>query len=220
MAESGRPFVVGVTGGLGAGKSALCRFLRQLGLPVLDADQVARAVTAPASPALAELTAAFGPGLITAAGELDRAALAARALADPDGQRRLHAILHPPIRAALAREVAALGGAGERAVVIEAAVLLEGGGHEFYDWVVVVVAPEAMKVARAVERGMEAAEARRRLGLQWSDERKAAAAAPRHRQRWYARRSRRRGRAPGGRDPRRSRAPAGVMAIGRTGRTM
>ena len=176
VATDVRPFVVGVTGGLGAGKSALCRLLRERGLPVLDADQAARAVTAPGSPALAALTAAFGPGLITPAGELDRAALAARALADPDGQRRLHAILHPPIRAALAREVEALGRAGEGAVVIEAAVLLEGGGHEFYDWIVVVVAPEAMKVARAVARGMAAAEARRRLGLQWSDERKAAAA--------------------------------------------
>jgi dephospho-CoA kinase len=176
MTDDGRPFVVGVTGGLGAGKSALCGFLRRLGLPVIDADQVARTVTAPGSPALAELTEAFGPGLITPEGRLDRAALAARALGDLGGQSRLHAILHPPIRAALAREVAALGRAGKRAVVIEAAVLLEGGGHEFYDWIVVVVAPEAVKVARAVERGMPAEEARRRLDLQWPDERKATAA--------------------------------------------
>jgi dephospho-CoA kinase len=174
--ERHRPFVVGVTGGLGAGKSALCGFLRDEGLPVLDADQIARAVVAPGSPALAELTQAFGPGLITPAGELDRAALAARALADPAGQARLHAILHPPIRAAMAREVTALGERGARAVVIEAAVLLEGGGREFYDWIVVVVAPEALKVARAEGRGMLAAEARRRLSLQWPDERKAAAA--------------------------------------------
>ncbi len=168
--------MVGVTGGLGAGKSTLCRLLADRGLAVIDADQVARAVVAPGSPALAELVQVFGREVLDARGALDRAALAARALANPTDQSRLHRILHPPIRAALAAEVARLGRAGEAAVVIEAALILEGGEPEFYDLLVVVTAPDPTKVERAAARGMAVAEARRRLALQWSDERKARAA--------------------------------------------
>lgn len=171
-----RPFVVGVTGGLGAGKSTLCRLLAARGLEVVDADQVARQVTAPGSPALAEIERAFGPGLVDARGRLDRPALAARALGDPAGQARLHALLHPRIRAELAREVERRGRAGAEAVVIEATMILEGGHREFYDWLVVVVAAPEEKVRRAVARGMDPTEAERRLALQWSDEEKAAAA--------------------------------------------
>lgn len=176
MTEGGRPLLIGVTGGLGSGKSTLCRLLAERGLPVIDADQVARAVSAPGSPALAALVAEFGPGILDPQGALDRAALAARGLADPKSQARLHQILHPPIRAAVAAEAERLGRAGHPAVVVEAALILEGGEPEFYDLLVVVVAPDAMKIARAEARGMPAAEARRRLALQWPDERKAAAA--------------------------------------------
>jgi dephospho-CoA kinase len=176
MSEGRRPLLVGVTGGLGAGKSTLCRLLAERGLAVIDADQVARAVSAKESPALAALVAAFGRGILDAEGGLDRAALAARALSDPASQARLHQILHPPIRAALATEAERLGRAGHDAVVIEAALILEGGEPEFYDLLVVVTAREAEKIARAEARGMPAAEARRRLALQWPDERKAAAA--------------------------------------------
>ena len=176
MLDGGRPLLVGVTGGLGSGKSTLCRFLAERGLPVIDADQVARAVSAPGSPGLAALAAEFGPGILDPQGALDRAALAACALGDPASQARLHAILHPRIRAAVAAEAERLGRAGHPAVVIEAAVILEGGEPEFYDLLVVVTAPDPIKIARAEARGMAAAEARRRLALQWPDERKAAAA--------------------------------------------
>jgi dephospho-CoA kinase len=171
-----RLLVVGVTGGLGAGKSTLCRLLAERGLEVIDADQVARQVTAAGSPALAEIERAFGSGLVDGEGRLDRPALAARALGDPAGQARLHAILHPPIRAELAREVERRGRAGAEAVVIEASMILEGGHREFYDFLVVVVATVEEKVRRAAARGMDPAEARRRLALQWSDEEKGAAA--------------------------------------------
>jgi dephospho-CoA kinase len=171
-----RPLVVGITGGLGAGKSALCRMLAERGFPVIDADRVARQVTAPGSPVLEELERAFGPGLVLADGHLDRAALASRALADPDGQARLNMLLHPLIRQRLADEVERLGGDGAEAVIIEAALLLESGNRAYYDLVVVVVADDTEKVRRAVARGMEAAEARRRLALLWPDPEKRSAA--------------------------------------------
>jgi dephospho-CoA kinase len=171
-----RPLIVGVTGGLGSGKSALCRFLAARGLAVVDADQVSRKVTAPGSPVLLALAAAFGPEILDSHGALDRQALARVGLGDPESQARLHRLLHPPIRQALAAEVERLGRAGHEAVVIEAALLLEGGEPEFYDLLVVVTASDAAKIARAEARGMPAAEARRRLALQWPDERKAAAA--------------------------------------------
>jgi dephospho-CoA kinase len=150
--------------------------LAERGFAVIDADQVARAVVAPGSPALAALVQVYGQEILDPRGALDRAALAARALGDRAGQARLHELLHPPIRAALAAEIGRLGAAGEEAVVIEAAMILEGGEPEFYDVLVVVTAADGTKVERASARGMAAAEARRRLALQWSDERKAAAA--------------------------------------------
>jgi dephospho-CoA kinase len=171
-----RPLTVAVTGGLGSGKSTLCRLLAERGLKVIDADQVARDVVAPGSPWLDELARSFGSEILDADGRLDRAALAARALADPAGQARLHAILHPPIREKLQAEVERLGEEGTPAVVIEAALALEGGQASFYDLVVVVVAPDAEKIRRAVARGMSAEEAERRLRLLWPDAEKMARA--------------------------------------------
>jgi dephospho-CoA kinase len=165
-----------VTGGLGAGKSTLCRLLAARGLPVIDADQVAREVVGPGSPVLAALARAFGDDIVLPDGGLDRPRLAARALAEPALQARLNAILHPPIRERLAARVAELGRAGAAAVVIEAALILEGGHRAFYDLVVVVVAADDEKVRRAEARGMAGPEARRRLALLWPDAEKAAAA--------------------------------------------
>lgn len=175
-AERTGPFRVGVTGSLGSGKSTLCRLLAERGYAVIDADQTSRAVTAPGGPALEELQAVFGDDILNAAGELDRAVLARRAFIDPATRDRLQAILHPRIRAALAAAIDELGRAGHGVVVIEAAMILEGGHQDFYDMLVVVTAPQPAKLERAAERGMDRAEAARRLALQWSDDRKAAAA--------------------------------------------
>lgn len=174
--ERGRPLVVGVTGGLAAGKSTLCQLLAAHGFPVIDADQVAREVTEPGSPHLAELTRAFGPEILTPGGRLDRQALAERALADAQGQARLNAILHPPIREKLEAEVARLGREGAPVVIIEATLALEAGHRSSYDLLVVVVAADEDKVKRAVGRGMSREEARRRLALLWPDAEKVAQA--------------------------------------------
>lgn len=174
-ARSG-PFRVGITGSLGSGKSALCGLLAARGFAVIDADLTSRAVTAPGSSALVELRAAFGDDIVTADGELDRAVLARRAFIDPSTRDRLQAILHPRIRAALAAAIGDLGRTGHEVVLVEAAMILEGGHRDSYDMLVVVTASEAAKLERAVSRGMDEAEAARRLALQWTDERKARAA--------------------------------------------
>jgi dephospho-CoA kinase len=165
-----------VTGGLASGKSTLCRLLADRGLKVIDADQVARALTEPGSPELELLVREFGSEIVDAHGRLDRRKLAALALADSGSQARLHAILHPPIRERLRAEVERLAGEGEAAVIIEATLALEAGNRSFYDVLVVVVARDEEKVKRAVARGMGEGEARRRLALLWPDARKAAQA--------------------------------------------
>ena len=170
------PFKVGVTGSLGAGKSTLCRLLAAQGLAIIDADAVSRQVTAPGAPVLEQLVEAFGADIIDEQGGLDRARLAARALTDLAGRDRLQALLHPPIRQALAEAVRALGDGGHRVVVIEASMILEGGHQAFYDMLVVVTAPTELKLERAAGRGMATDEARRRLDLQWPDGRKTARA--------------------------------------------
>jgi dephospho-CoA kinase len=169
-------YVVGVTGSLGSGKSTLCRLLAGAGLAVIDADRVSRRVTAPATAATAELADAFGADLLDGGGRLDRRRLAARAFVDEASRDRLHALLHPHIRRALRAEVEALGAAGREVAIIEAAMILESGHRAFYDMLVVVTASERRKLERVIGRGMSEADARRRLALQWPDDRKAAAA--------------------------------------------
>ena len=90
--------VVGLTGGIASGKSTAAAFFRARGVPVIDADQVARDVVAPGTPGLAAVAAAFGPGVLQADGTLDRKRLRELVFADPTQRRRLEAILHPLIR--------------------------------------------------------------------------------------------------------------------------
>ena len=101
------PLRIGLTGGIGSGKSTVARMLAQLGADVIDADAIARAVTAPGGAAIELLRAAFGPEVIDAAGALDRARMRALAFADPQAKARLEAIIHPLVRAEIDRRVAA-----------------------------------------------------------------------------------------------------------------
>jgi dephospho-CoA kinase len=97
--------VVGLTGGIAAGKSTATAFFRDRGVPVVDADEVARDVVAPGTPGLAAITAAFGPQALTDQGELDRRRMRERVFADPAERRRLETILHPLIRDEVARRL-------------------------------------------------------------------------------------------------------------------
>ena len=102
-----RPFVIGVTGGIGSGKTTVCREFQKLGAPMVDTDQVAREVVAPGTPGLAAVVAAFGPEILTAEGQLDRRRVRQLVFATPELRVRLEAILHPLIRQATDAQVAA-----------------------------------------------------------------------------------------------------------------
>jgi dephospho-CoA kinase len=169
--------IVGLTGGIAAGKSTVARILTGMGVPVIDADQVARAVVARGEPALASIVDTFGPGVLAADGTLDRAALRKRIVRDPDARRRLEAITHPAIRARIAERVRELEQEGRTIVVVEAALLVETGSYRDYPILVVVTASPEVQVARLVARdGVSEREARDTLRAQLPVEDKEAVA--------------------------------------------
>ncbi|MCM0674418.1 dephospho-CoA kinase [Micromonospora phytophila] len=167
--------MVGLTGGIGSGKSAVAARLAERGAVVIDADRVAREVVAPGTEGLAEIVAAFSERVLDPAGALDRAALGAVVFADESARRRLEAITHPRVRARTAALVAAA--APDAVVVNDVPLLVEVGLAPTYHLVVVVQAAVATRLARlARDRGMERAEAERRIAAQADDARRRAAA--------------------------------------------
>ena len=147
--------VIGLTGGIGMGKSTAAAVFRRAGLPVFDADAAVHALQAPGGAALRAIGAAF-PGTVGTDAQgrqvLNRAALRARALADPAALRRLEAIVHPLVRRAEQRFLARARRSGARAAVLDIPLLLEGGGQRRVDRVVVVSAPLAVQIARVRRR--------------------------------------------------------------------
>jgi len=143
--------LVGLTGGIGAGKSTVAAMLREAGVPVLDADTLAREVAEPGLPAHAEIARVW-PDVLGADGRIERAKLAAIVFADPTSRRRLEAITHPRIRERIAAERARLEAAGHALAVLEAALLVETGFHRDLDGLIVVTADEEKRLARVVER--------------------------------------------------------------------
>lgn len=164
-----RPLVVAVTGGIASGKTAVTEALAARGLPVFDADVAAREVVAPGSEGLAEIVAAFGPGVLDAQGGLDRAAMRRHVFDHPDDRRRLEAIIHPRVRRRLREQVEACS-APLAALAIP--LLAEVGGRSAYPWIdriVVVDAPDAVRIARLQARdGIDADLAKRMLAAQAS----------------------------------------------------
>ena len=165
---------VGLTGGTGAGKSTVARRLGELGALVVDADALAREVVAPGTEGLDAVVAEFGDAVLAQDGSLDRAALARLVFADPERRRTLETITHPRI-AVRTREL--LDAAPPDAVVVhDVPLLVEKRMGARYHLVVVVHAPEAVRVARLASRGMHASDARARVRAQATDaERRAAA---------------------------------------------
>ncbi len=159
--------VFGLTGGIASGKSAVAARLRARGVPVIDADVLARDAVAPGTPGLAAVVEAFGPEVLLPSGELDRKGLARRVFGDKEMLARLNGILHPRVAALGVEQTAALAAGGEPLACYEAALLVENGLQHAFRPLVVVSAPEDTQLARAVARdGCTLQEARARLDAQ------------------------------------------------------
>lgn len=158
----------GLTGGIGTGKSTVARLLRERhGVPILDADQVAREVVAKGTDGLAAVVDAFGPQVLDADGNLDRARLRAIVMADPDARRTLEAITHPRIFQVMGAWVAAQAASDAPLVGIEAALMVETGSWRMHDALVVVSASPEVQIARVMARdGVTEAQARSVLAAQ------------------------------------------------------
>jgi dephospho-CoA kinase len=160
----GKRFVVGLTGGIASGKTAVSDQLAALGADIVDTDLIAREVVAPGSEGLLAVATRFGAGVLTAEGSLDRAALRRHVFADPGARRELEAILHPRIRAlSLAR---VREGSGPY-VVLVVPLLVESGAYGFVNRVLVVDVPETVQMERLRRRdGSDEASARSMLAAQ------------------------------------------------------
>ena len=160
--------VIGLTGGIASGKSAVAAMFGDLGIPVVDADALAREVVAPGTPGLARVVDAFGPEVLAADGTLDRARVGARVFADADDRRRLNAILHPLIAAAGLQRLAALERESDAPYVLyEAALLVETGGAKQFSKLIVVAASESTQLERLMRReGLSHADAQARIDAQ------------------------------------------------------
>lgn len=168
------PLRIGLTGGIASGKSAVASAFARLGVPIVDTDRLAREVVEPGQPALAAVVDAFGPGILAADGRLDRRRLRALVFADAERRRRLEAILHPAIRAAMAAEIAAVAAPY---VVVAIPLLVESGQRSAFDRVLVVDCPAETQLARLVERdGESPASARAILAAQAGRDARLAAA--------------------------------------------
>lgn len=168
------PLTVGLTGGIASGKSLVQAAFEALGVPVLDADRVAREVVAAGSPALAEIAERFGRGFLLGSGELDRRRLREHVFADPVALRALEAITHPRIRAAMRTWRDAQTAPY---CMLSVAILIEAKMHDLVDRVLLVDVPSELQLARLVQRdGIDEALARRMLAAQSDREARLGAA--------------------------------------------
>lgn len=168
---------IGLTGGIGSGKSTVAKLLDHEGFPVVDADKIAREIMEPGSPVLDEVAAAFGDDLINEDGSLDRGELARRAFVDKPSTEKLNSITHPAIRAESERRFAAAEAAGEPAVIYDMPLLVELGMHRAMDLTVVVDVDAEERVRRlTMSRGLDEADARARIAQQIDDAARTAAA--------------------------------------------
>lgn len=169
---------VGLTGGIGSGKSAVAQRLAALGAVVLDGDKAARAVVEPGTPGLARITGTFGPGILRADGSLDRAKLAGIVFADEAARRKLNAITHPLIHEHIqAAEEAAVRTGGPGAIVVhDIPLLAEGQRAAEFDVVIVVDVPADVQLSRLAARGLPPEQARARMAAQATREQRLALA--------------------------------------------
>ena len=167
---------IGLTGGIGSGKSTVAARLAELGAVVIDSDQLAREVVEPGSPGLARVVERFGSGVLAPDGSLDRPGLGRLVFGDPAALADLNAIVHPLVRARSEALTAEAAGAGAAVVVHDVPLLVENKLAAGYDRVVVVEAPLPLRLQRLAGRGLDPDTARARIAAQASDEERRAVA--------------------------------------------
>jgi len=168
---------VGLTGGIASGKSTVGRHLASLGAYVIDADHVVRDLYQPGASGHRALVERYGDAVLTPEGEIDRPALSRIALGTPGGAEALNHLIHPLVLQDAERRFAAVEAeGGDRIVVFEATLLLEAGGRDRYDCIIVVDTDPETQIARAVHRGLNETEARLRLSRQMNREARLAEA--------------------------------------------
>jgi dephospho-CoA kinase len=169
--------LVGLTGGIGSGKSTVSELLALKGAVIVDADAIVREVQEPGQPVLAAMAERFGPGILTADGALDRAGLAALVFNDADALKALNDIVHPAVRAEMRRQVAQQRHT-DRVVVMDVPLMVVGGRRRYNTGAVIVVdVPIEVAVERLVRyRAMDEADARARIGRQVTREERMAIA--------------------------------------------
>ena len=168
---------VGLTGNIAAGKSSVAEVWRSLGATVVDADELARRAVEPGTPAHAAIAAEWGSWVLEDGGALDRAALRQIVFADPEARERLEGIVHPAVAALRDEHYREASERGEKLVVADIPLLFEVGMADDFDVVVLVDAPEDVRLARLVsDRGLDADEARRMIAAQMPAELKRARA--------------------------------------------
>jgi dephospho-CoA kinase len=163
---------IGLTGGIGSGKSEAARVLADLGAVVVTADELARRLVEPGSPVLERIVESFGRDVLAADGSLDRKRLAAVAFGDPAKLAVLNEITHPPLVAAIIGRLEELGRGGASGVaVVDAALLTEWDITDLFDLVLLIASPAEVRVGRLVASGYTEADARARIQAQLPEER-------------------------------------------------
>lgn len=159
---------IGLTGGIASGKSTVSRMLAELGAPVIDADQLARAVVEPGAEVYHEIIAAFGQQILLPDGRIDRKALGARVFADPAARKRLESIVHPAVQARRAARMRELAIAGHPVAVLDVPLLFEVGMDRQVDEIWVVWVDPETQLRRLMERdSLDEPAARQRMAAQW-----------------------------------------------------
>lgn len=173
MKKKKKKYLVGITGGVGAGKSTVCRVIREAGFPVLSADDFAREVVAPGSPALGEIRALFGDGALLPDGSLNRSFVRQEILRDPSLRKKLEAITHPRIQELSRNAAEEQFQRGASLVFYEAPLLFEANSDKAMDAVICVYSDEELLIERVMRRdGVDKEHARKLLAAQMPQEEK------------------------------------------------
>lgn len=166
---------IALTGNIASGKSTVAKMLAERGALIIDADLLAREAVAPGSSGLAQVREAFGAGVISSDGTLNRAALRKLVFDDPEALNRLNGIIHPRVAALREEALHRAAASGEKLVISDIPLLFETGMETAFEGVILVEAPETMRLERLIrDRGLSAVDAQAMINAQWPSERKRA----------------------------------------------